>query len=259
MSIPRYRETLLSLLYPGGQTSEAAFKPTVRRMEALLDLAPAQRARTLLRIDGGFGSDGNINWALARGYQVLAKAYSGKRAQAFARAVSTWTLVRTGECPRWVAPAVKPHRYCRRTQQVVVRWQTEKAGLKHSLLITSQLGWSPPQVADAYDDRGAMEAEIKADKGGLWLPKRRKKQLAAQEALVLLTDLAHNLLAWLGVWMLQGSPLEGAGIRRIVKDLLPIPGKVWFKEGQMVKLRLKDLHPHAKPMLSCVERLFAQF
>lgn len=232
----------------------------MRHFEALLGLTPQQRARTLLRIDGGFGTDANINWALAHGYRVLAKGYSGKRAKAFARAVrDDWLLVRGGEQPRWLSAAVTPHRYCRRTQQVVVRWHTEKKGLCHSVLITSQLDWSPQQVVDTYDDRAAMEAEIKADKGGLWLPQRRKRQFTAQEALVLLTDLAHNLLAWLRVWMLQGSPLEGAGIRRIVKDLLPIPGKVWFQDGQMVKLRLKDLHPLASPILHCLGRLFAEF
>jgi hypothetical protein len=47
-----------------------------------------------------------------------------------------------------------------------------------------------------YDARGACETEIQADKGGLLLSRRRKKVLAAQETLVLLTDLAHNLLAW---------------------------------------------------------------
>jgi hypothetical protein len=38
-----------------------------------------------------------------------------------------------------------------------------------------------------------VENEIKADTGGLLLPRRRKKHLNAQEALVLLADLAHNI------------------------------------------------------------------
>ena len=51
-------------------------------------------------------------------------------------------------------------------------------------------------LSHLYDERARIETEIKADKGGLLLPKRRKKQFEVQEALILLTDLAHNILAW---------------------------------------------------------------
>jgi Transposase DDE domain group 1 len=114
-------------------------------------------------------------------------------------------------------------------------------------------------LAEAYDDRAMIEAEMKADKGGLQLHRRRKKRLAAQEALVLLTDLAHNLLAWSRGWMFRDSPFAEAGIYRIVKELFPIPGKVTVEEGQIVKLRLKASHPFAKPMLACLTRLFDRF
>ena len=74
-------------------------------MERVLGLTSAQRRRTVLRLDGGFGTDGNLNWALWHGYQVLAKGYSGKRANACARAVTRWEELRPGE--RWIAPC--PH------------------------------------------------------------------------------------------------------------------------------------------------------
>ena len=41
------------------------------------------------------------------------------------------------------------------------------------------------QISQLYDDRARMENEIKADKAGLLLPRRRNKQLNAQEAFVL--------------------------------------------------------------------------
>jgi hypothetical protein len=112
-------------------------------------------------------------------------------------------------------------------------------------------------LAEAYDDRAAIEAELKADKGGLQLHRRRKQRLA--EALVLLTDLAHNLLAWTREWIFRDSPFADAGIYRMVKELLPIPGKVVVTEGQIVKLRLKASHPLATPMLVCLARLFERF
>src|SRR5262245_66521062 len=92
-------------------------------------------------------------------------------------------------------------------------------------------------LAEAYDDRAAIEAELKADKGGLQLHRRRKQRLAAQEALVLLTDFAHNLLAWTRAWMLRGSPFTVPGIHRMVKELLPIPGDAPVVEGHVAQPR----------------------
>jgi hypothetical protein len=123
-------------------------------------------------------------------------------------------------------------------------------------LITSLREYSLGELAERDDDRAAIEAEFKADKGGLQLHRRRKQRLAAQEALVLLTDLAHNLLAWTRGWLFRNSPFAEAGIYRIVKELFPIPGKVRVEEGQIVKLRLKASHPFAKPMLACLKGVF---
>jgi hypothetical protein len=70
-----------------------------------------------------------------------------------------------------------------------------------------------------YDDRGACETEIQADKGGLKMERRRKKRLAAQEALILLTDVAHNLLAWVPQWMFPDEPLATFGTIRLIEDV----------------------------------------
>jgi hypothetical protein len=152
-----------------------------------------------------------------------------------------------------------PLRYYRRTQTAVLKWKTEQGKYGHSLLTTALLEHSLAALAEAYDQRAAIEAEIKADKGGLQLHRRRKRRLAAQEALILLTELAHNLLAWTRGWMCGGSPFADAGIYRLIKELLPIPGEVTVQGGQVVKLRLKESHPFARPMLACLTRFFEQF
>jgi hypothetical protein len=217
----------------------------------------AQKHRTVVRIDAGFGTDANINRVLWHGYAVLAKAYSGKRAKAYAQRVTTWQPLQPNQ--RWMAPVTLAVRYCRPTQTLLLRWRAEGGQLKHALLISSLLDLSPAELAALYDDRGAIESEIKADKVGLVMPKRRKKSLPAQEALILLTDLAHNLLAWLHPWMLEGSPFEGFGPQRLVRDVLAIPGKVMMKDGCPLKVRLKKSHPYAKPVLECLKRLFNHF
>lgn len=82
-----YREVLLSVLYPGAQTSLASLPPAVRELRRLLPVSFRERHRILLRIDGGFGDDRNLHWLMPQGYQVLAKGYSGKRAAAYASRV----------------------------------------------------------------------------------------------------------------------------------------------------------------------------
>jgi len=109
VSAPQYHENLVSLVYPGNQASQTCLHPTVAAVERVLGLTPAQRRRTVLRLDGGFGTDGNFNWALWHGYHILGKGYSGKRAKALARSVPQWEELRMGE--RWIAPAPTPLHY----------------------------------------------------------------------------------------------------------------------------------------------------
>ncbi|HSE84621.1 MAG TPA: hypothetical protein VLJ79_00205, partial [Candidatus Binatia bacterium] len=145
------------------------------------------------------------------------------------------------------------------TQTAVLKWKTEQGKYGPSLLTPSWREYSLGELAERDDDRAAIEAECKADKGGLQLHRRRKQRLAAQEALALLTDVAHHLLAWTRGWLFRNSPFAEAGIYRMVKELFPSPGKVRVEEGQIVTLRLKASHPLANPMLACLKRVFDPF
>jgi hypothetical protein len=260
VSAPQYHETLLSLLYPGNQLSEKSLHKTVQMVEHLLQMHERhQRNHVLIRLDAGFGTDPNINWLLHRGYQVLSKGKSGKRAAAFARQVHQWHRLDEG---KWIAPAPPHlcHRYYRRTQTVTLRWYKEKISrFKYALLICSLLDYDLIQISQLYDDRASIENEIKADKLGLLLPRRRKKQFNAQEALVLLTDLAHNIFAWSRHFWAAQPEIRDLGIYSIVNKIMPIPGKVMFEDDQLVKVRLQATHPLAKPVLACLSRILAEF
>ncbi len=260
MSAPQYHETLLSLLYPGNQTSEKSLCKTVQMVEQVLQMHERhQRGHILIRLDAGFGSDPNVNWLLHRGYQVLSKGKSGKRAAAFARQVEQWQPLNES---KWIAlaPLHLCHRYYRRTQTVMLRWYNPRRDqFKHALLICSLLDRDLIQINQLYDDRASIENEIKADKAGLLLPRRRKKQLNAQEALVLLTDLAHNILAWTRPFWAAQPEIGDLGIYSIVNKIMPIPGKVMFEDDQLVKVRLQGTHPLAKPVLACLSRMLAEF
>ena len=232
----------------------ASLQPAILEFERLCPLTPWQRTRTLLRIDGGFGSDENLNWLLPRGYQVVAKGYSGKRAAAYARRVAIWQEVRPNE--RWVALSPTQLALTMPTKTIVLRWITAGGQTRHALHITTLTDLTPHEIADLYDDRGAAEVDIQTDKMGLLIARRRKHLFTAQEMLILLNDWAHNLLAWFHTAALCGSRFEGWGPKRIVRDLFTIPAEAVIVDDALVELRLSAAHPYAEDMARCLTRLW---
>lgn len=190
---------------------------------------------------------------------MLTKGSGGRRPGVFARQIPSddWLTLRPDD--RWVARAVDPPTYVRPVQHLVLRWRTQSGELKHSTVVCSILDWSMAQVIEHYDDRGACETEIQADKGGLKLCKRRKRRAAAQEALVLLTDVAHNTLAWASHWMFPAGPLACLGTTRLIEDVLAIPGHLIFDEERLVEVQLNELHPYAPQVATGLERLLDHF
>ncbi len=258
VSAPQYRETVYSKLQIGSQHGSAVFKSTVRAVENLFHWTPLQCRRVLWRTDAGLGTDSNINWALTHNYQVLMKGYNGKRAIAFAKQIPAkeWYALRD---QRWVAGVPHAPRYARRTQTLIVRWITESGETKYATLVHSLLDRDWHTIPDLYNGRGAVESEIKMDKSGLLLPKRRKQQFAAQEALLLLTDLAHNLLAWLHPWMLTETRFAKMGPVALVNDVLCLPGEILRKGDQLYMVALWETHPYAAEMQVCLAKLLAHF
>jgi hypothetical protein len=252
---PQYHETLFSRVYTGNQESSPAYIPTLDAIEVFLLLTSAQKEYTILRSDAGFGSDANINYALDAGWQVLTKNKGGRRPQAFARQIADEDWRPFGS-ERWVARAVVPPTYVR---PIVLRWLTSSGQVKHAVAICSVPTWTMEETIAHYDDRGACETEIQADKGGLKLERRRKKRLAAQEALVLLTDIAHNLLAWVLQWMFPDAPLAAFGTTRLVEDVFHLPGRLLFHGERLTEVQLNRLHPHAEAVAIGLERLLSHF
>ena len=80
---PDTQEIITQQLYSGSTKSLTVFKEMVYQMEQALGLTTtAQRQRIRLRLDAGFGTDENINFALWRGYQILVKVFALWRGEA---------------------------------------------------------------------------------------------------------------------------------------------------------------------------------
>ena len=106
-----------------------------------------------------------------------------------------------------------------------------------------------------YDARGGAEVEqFRNDKSGLSMDARRKHSFLGQKGYILLTDLAHNLLAAFYQRALTGSKFAGYGPKRIVRDLLAIPGKLVFEDQQLVRVELLSKNQLARDLAICLER-----
>jgi DDE family transposase len=256
---PQYHETLFSRLYPGNQQSHTTYIPVLQALDSFLGFSDAQKARTILRSDAGFGSDSNVNSALTAHWQVMTKSSGGRRPTAVMRQIpdAAWQELRSDD--RWVAEAPAPVQLARPVQGVALRWRTQRGDLKQALVVCSVAGWSAAELIAAYDDRGACETEIQADKGGLQMGRRRKKSAAAQEALILMTDVAHNLLAWMTPQMFPSGPLAQMGPTQLVQDVLAMPGRLMFERRQLVAVQLNQRHPYASEVASGLERLLDHF
>ena len=256
VSAINYHETLWSELYPGSRHTIQCLRPAVEAIENAFALTQRQQQRVVWRLDGGSGSDEQLTWLIQRGYHVLAKGYSNRRAEALARRVLRWHPYREDA---QFAEVEVPVDYGRPVR-IFVKRRTQKGKIVHSYyLSTLRLGHSARYLA-FYDDRGAAEVEqFRTDKSGLNLCARRKHSFYGQLAYILLTDLAHNLLADFQHRGLTDSKLAAYGPKRIVRDLLTFPGRLIFDHDQLVRVELDRRKLFAKELAICLNNYFSAY
>jgi hypothetical protein len=250
VSVLRYHETIWSEIYPGNRHTSHCLRPAVEAAEIALDLSPKQRKRTVWRVDGGGGSDDHLRWLFQRGYQVVAKGMNNRRAKALAKQVQRWDPYEEGS---WLGEVPPPCDYGRPVR-VFVKKRLKKDQFLYSYYVNSLSLPSKRFFLTGYDDRGGAEIEqFRNDKSGLGLEARRKHSFLGQKGYILLTDLAHNLLADFYHRALIGSPFEGYGPKRIVRDLLAVPGRIILHEDR-VQVQLLSLKQFSKDLIICLER-----
>jgi hypothetical protein len=255
----QYEEVVVDRLFAGNVQLVKALQPLVQAAETTLQLDAAKRARTIIRVDAGAGTLDDLNWLLARGYEILAKEYSGQRVLHLAKTVVEW--VQDPVWPErsfgWVTePATG---YVRPVRRIAVRCRRQDGTFAYGVLICSLsaeqvltvLGHPGSQAADPvavglsyvtfYDQRGGgIETSLKGDKQGLGLTKRNKKRFEAQHLLTLLGSLAHNVVVWARHW-LAVPQVQQCGILRMVRDVFHVSGFLCFDAfGSVVAIVLNQ-------------------
>lgn len=245
-----YGETLWSDLFAGRRSTMSCLEPAVLAVETSLDLAMERRRHTVYRLDGGSGTDDKLSWLIDRGYHVIAKGYSATRARALARRVVRWDPY---GADAFIGAVSSPVDYGRPVQVIVKKWLL-KGQWQTSFYVSTLKLPSKQAVMRVYDERGGAEIEqFREDKSGLYLSERRKRTWQAQKTLVLLTDLTHNLLADFRYRGLAGSSFAQWGRKRIVRDLLQIPGLLSFDGTELKRIDLLAAHPYAEELITCLK------
>jgi len=254
-----YHESLLSMIYPGNGHGYEYCKPALKQLFALWPHLTEHANQVIIRSDAEQGTDQNISYMLWLGCQLLLKGYSGKRTQSWVAQLQAddWHADPEND-NRWMAYAPRRLQLGRSLDSYLLRWVGAKQKMAYATL-HSTLTLPHFQLWHLYDQRAATELEIRADKSGLLLHLRRKQSLTAQAAWIILTDIAHNLIAWLQPWMLADSAFSHFGPKRIVNDLLNIPGHIFIENGRLQRVSLWGSHPYAPEMRFCIEKLLKTF
>jgi hypothetical protein len=270
----RYQEIVVGRLFEGRIQLTRALQPLMQAAERTLKLDKAKRARTIVRVDSGGGSLDDVNWLLARGYQVHAKDYSSRHARSLAKSVLVWfnDPAVAGRQAGWVTEEALA--YVRPVRRIAVRSRKQDGQWAVGVLISTLsdaevlglMGHPQALLADPqavlwasvafYDQRGGgIETSLKTDKQGLGLTRRNKKRFEAQQMLALLGSLTHNTVVWARRW-LAAPQLRSYGMLRMVRDIFHISGFLGVDvQGRIVQIGLNPAAPLASVLVNSLQGL----
>ena len=273
-----YGEIVVDRLFEGRTSLATAFQPLIQAAERTLELDETKRSRTLLRVDAGGGSLDDVNWALSRGYQIQCKDYSGQRARRLAASVTTW-IEDPDEPGRQVGWVEEPApEYMCDVVRIAVRKRKPNGQWGIAVLVSTLLptevselvGVKTDQNLDStsvllahvrlYDQRGGgVETSFKGDKQGLGISKRSKKRFEAQQTVMYLGTLAHNVVIWAQRWLAApASPILHYGSLRMVCDVFHVSGFLLIDAvGRIRQIGLNQDAPLASILLTPLQALLA--
>jgi hypothetical protein len=275
----QYEEIIVDRLYPGNVQLPVCLQWLITDAEAALALDETKRQRTIIRVDAGGGSFDDVIWMCQRGYQIHCKAFSTVHARFQAQYVKQW-FTDPHRPERQLGWSEGEHlyddgwHYPEQLRRLVLKWTNSQGQSSYALLLSTlapeqvisllhlpaQLIDDPTAVACAYaklyDKRGGtIEIENKEDKQ-IGLVKRAKKRFEAQQMIVALNTLAHNLLVWARNWLKPFVPKLGMlGLLRMVRDILQISGFISIDDNGIDSITLNHLVPAATQVANAFDLL----
>jgi hypothetical protein len=276
---PQYEEVVVERLFQGNMPLTTALQPLLGGVEETLQLDAEKHSRVILRIDAGGGSVAAINEVTNRGYQIHCKDYCGMRAQKLAASVTEWVddPREPGRQVGWVT--LEPDLYAHPVRRIAARCRKKNGQWGVGVIVSTlseqevlTLMRTTPDSAQNphasllayvyfYDQRGGgVEIAIKQDKQGLGTRKRNKKRFEAQQMVIQLEVLAHNLIIWARTWLaVQCTKIAHWGHLRMVRDVFRVLGIVTLDHNHhIVKIVISQADPLARSLQVSLAALVAQ-
>lgn len=288
--VPETQEIVAESLYSGNTVSwrHDVFKEMITKMETMLSIQGKKERNSIrLRLDSGFGTDKNINYALWLGYHLLVKMRCSIRAKKLSKSITQWIDIPNDSenNPRQAGLVTQSHRYGKRTRQIAIKKKIKK-GYTYSVIVTTDFETDILSIVSDYDARGGKpESSFCQDSQGLSSVKRRKHSFLAQQMLMLLNQLAHNMILWIQSWLIESiqttseepviseqssesEPFEKSliiktvkerGMKRFVHQLLSISGSVILKGQRVCKIVFNPLYPLIKRIIIAFRALLRPY
>lgn len=273
----QYEEVIIDRLYPGNLQLHHVIPPMLEDIERTLKLNEDERKRVVIRMDAGGGSRDDINFVLSRGYQLHGKEMSRHRAEKLSVGVEKWfdDPQHKGRQLGWLP--IDTGEYVKAVKRMIICWPKDRTKQMQYACLVSTL--EPKEVlsllnlpihltndeaaviraySKLYDLRGGtVEIEIKESKQGIGINKRSKKRFEAQQIVMLLGSLAHNILIWARHWLMKtDSKFAKYGALRIVRDLFHISGLLEFDiTGTLFRITLNKAAPLVSEMAKALNAM----
>jgi hypothetical protein len=191
------------------------------------------------------------------------------RAKTLAESVTQWFTDPADSSRQMGWVTAETDLYCRPVKRIAVRCRKKNGQWGYGVILSTL---SPQDVllltggylqdvddpkavllayAHFYDQRGGgVEIEIKQDKQGLSASKRNKRRFEAQQVLIQLEALAHNVLIWARQWLAPRCPkIARFGIKRLVRDVFQMHGLLIFDQSlDLLQIVLSQTDPLAKEL-----------
>ena len=250
ISAIKYRETIWSELYPGSQHTVNCLQPAVLAAENALELAPDRRKCTVIRTDGGAGSDDHIRWLLARDYHVMMKGHANRRAKALAKRVRRWDPFED----YWLGEIPAPVDYGRPVR-VFVKRRPKKAQFVYSYYVSTL----------SLPCKGPFMTITTGGVGQKWNNSAVTRTVCSWRSGENTIYSPRKLFLYWPIWPTIYWPIFTTGryvavvLRQwlssgIVRDLMATPGNLVFEQSKLVRVELLSKKQFSKELTICLER-----
>lgn len=228
------------------------------RLRELVELSAARVGegyrQVVFRIDGGYGTQPQIKWLLAKGHLFVAKGAIRKPEKWAARVPrGSWQTVPGALGVRVAEVAAGPG-----VRGIVCEVTTPSGAVEYSVLLSNlPTEIDALQLWQLYGERQTIAAFFKVGRNVYGMDNLRSREFKAIYGFLWLVFIGHNVLQWVKRGLFAESELASIGTRELVEKLGSIPARRERTE-QGWRLHLPSQHELARLFVAVLRPRWVQ-